>query len=65
MNKIDLLRKYQKTISELQYTINLLTWDLKISAPDQSTDSQLALIASYDDKLFKLQTSKKYEKLYT
>ena len=57
------LLKYQKEISNLQYTINLLLWELKVNAPKNSQDDLVSLISSYESKLFQLQTSDCYEEI--
>lgn len=63
MNKIENLTKYQQEITKLQYTINILYWELKIVAPEESSDDMIDLIAYHENKLFKLKTANKYGKL--
>ena len=55
--------EYQKDIANLEYTINLLSWELKINAPIGSNDDLINLISSYEKKLFELSTNEKYGKL--
>ncbi len=55
--------KYQQEIANLQYTINLLQWELKISAPKDSKENLVELISYHQTKLFELQTSEYYGKL--
>lgn len=63
MNNYEKFIKYQKEISNLQYAINILCWELKVSAPLKSKEDLLNLINNFETKLFKLQTSKKYDTL--
>ena len=63
MNAIDNLRKYQEKINNLEYTIRLLDWELKIVAPEGSSEDMINLIGEYETKLFKLKASPKYGKL--
>lgn len=55
--------KYQKEIANIQYTINLLSWKLKINAPKDSEKDLIDLISYHEGKLFKLQTSINYGNL--
>ena len=57
---IETLRKYQKEIANIEYTCNLLKWELRINAPKKSQDDLVDLISYYDLKLFNLKTSDKY-----
>lgn len=63
MKDIEKLLEYQKQIANIQYTINLLNWDLKISTPKKSEDNIIELISKYEKNLFNLQTNEKYEEL--
>ena len=63
MNKLDKLLKYQKKISDLEYTINILNWDLRVNTPKSAIDDLIKLITNYENQLFKLKTNKKYETL--
>lgn len=63
MNNIKALLKYQKEISYIQYTINILKWDLRISTPACAEDDMIKLITIYEKKLFDLQTNFSYGKL--
>jgi len=63
VESIKKLLNYQKEITDIQYTINLLKWELRINAPAQSYDNLINLISSFENKLFKLQTEKIYEEL--
>lgn len=60
MKELDKLLEYQKQITDIQYTINLLNWNLRVSTPANAVDDLINLITSYDAKLFELQTSKTY-----
>ena len=60
MNTLTQLLEYQKEISNLEYTINLLKWELKINAPKSSQPDLIKLITQYESKLFELLTSEKY-----
>ncbi len=57
---LDKLLDYQREISNIQYTINLLRWELKVSAPKKSVDDLIQLITDFEEKLFQLQTSNEY-----
>lgn len=57
---MDELIKYQKEIFNLQHTLNIIDWDLRISTPENEVDSVISLIAELESKLFKLKTTKKY-----
>ncbi len=57
------LLSYQQKISNIQYTINILRWELKISTPKKSEQNLIDLIAAYESQLFELQTSENYGKL--
>ena len=63
MESLNKLLDYQKDISNLQYTISLLKWELKVSAPKKSEKNLIGLITYYEGKLFELQTSKYYGEL--
>jgi carboxypeptidase Taq len=63
MNAHDKLLKYLKQINDLQYTINILDWDLRVNSPEDAKDALIDLISDYELKLFKLEKSKKYETL--
>lgn len=63
MNKLEKLRNYQKELRNLQYIINLLTWDLRVSSPIDSKNDLIERISELEVKLFKLETSDEYEKL--
>lgn len=60
MSKLNELLKFQNEISNLQYTLNILMWELKIGAPRKSQNDLISLITHYENKLFELQTSSKY-----
>ena len=60
---MDEFLKYQQEIANIQYTINLLTWELKIIAPNDSKDDLVDLIAYHERKLFELQTADEYGNL--
>ena len=60
MEKLKKMLKYQNDIAEIQYTINLLEWELRISTPEGAKDDLIELITGYENKLFKLQTSEEY-----
>ena len=62
MNKIDVLLKYQQGITDIQYIINILKWELRISSSKGSQQDLVNLITRYQSKLFKLQTSECYGK---
>lgn len=55
--------EYQKEISNLQYTINLLLWELKITAPKDSQSDLVDLIAHFQRMVFELQTNNHYGEL--
>ena len=57
MEKYNELLDFQKQITDLEYTINLLSWDLKISTPKNATGDLIKLITSFEDKIFKLKTN--------
>lgn len=63
VDKMEELLKYQKKIFDLEHTINVLDWDLRISTPTDEKDSVISLIAELESKLFKLKTSLKYGKI--
>ena len=60
MKKIEQLLKYEQEILSLQYTINLLEWELRISAPKKSEEDLIHLITKYENELFQMKTSTKY-----
>lgn len=39
MSKLDELLNFQNGISNLQYTLNILMWELQITAPNQSKET--------------------------
>ena len=45
---MDEFLKYQQEIANIQYTINLLTWELKIIAPNDSKDDLVDLITYHE-----------------
>ena len=63
MKELEKLIEYQKEIYNLEYTVNLLNWDLRLNSPKQAIDDLIKLISNYESKLFELKTNKKYEKL--
>lgn len=63
MEYLNKLLKYQKEITDIQYTINILSWELRISTPRKAENNLINLITNYESKLFKLQTSDYYGQL--
>lgn len=63
MKNLKRLLNYQQDISNIQYTINILRWELKISTPKKSEQDLIDLITYYESKLFELQTSDYYGNL--
>ncbi len=63
MKELNRLRIYQEQIAKLEYTINILNWELRIISPEKSLDEMIDLIAYHEKKLFKLKTSPKYGEL--
>ena len=63
MKNLKELLNYQQEISNIQYTINILRWELKISVPKKAEQNLIDLIATFESKLFELQTSEYYGKL--
>lgn len=63
MKNLQKLLNYQQDISNIQYTINILRWELKISTPKKAEDNLIKLITHYENKLFELQTSDYYGQL--
>jgi len=63
MENLNKLLNFQQDICNLQYTINLLKWELKVSAPKKSEQNLIELITYYERKLFELQTSPYYGQL--
>ena len=63
MEKLKKLLEYQQEIANIQYTINLLGWELKISTPEKAEQDLIALMTNYESKLFSLQTSDYYGEL--
>ena len=57
---IEKLRKYQEEIANIEYTCNLLSWELRINAPKKSQNDLVNLISYYDMKVFNLKTSDEY-----
>ena len=60
MSILKKLLNYQENISSIQYTINILRWELRISTPNDAKDDLINLITHYENKLFQLQTSSNY-----
>lgn len=60
---IEELRKYQEEIANIEYTCNLLKWELRINAPKKSQNDLVNLISYYDMKVFNLKTSDEYGKI--
>ena len=48
MESLKKLLDYQKAIADLQYTINLLSWELRVSAPKKSEDNLSDLITYHE-----------------
>lgn len=63
MNKIEELLAYQQEIANLEHTINLLSWELKISTPRNAESNLISLITDFEDKLFTLKTAPIYERI--
>lgn len=57
------LVSYLKQITDLEYMINILSWDLRISTPENAKDDLIKLVTDLEEKLFKLQTSNEYKSL--
>lgn len=55
------LINYLKQITDLEYMINILNWDLRISTPDAAKDGLIKVISDLEEKLFALQTSEEYK----
>lgn len=60
---MDEFLKYQQEIADIQYTINLLMWELRIVAPKDSQNNLVDLIAYHEKNVFQLQTSEHYGEL--
>lgn len=60
---MDKLLIYLENIKNVEYTLNLLNWDLRVSSPKYSKDDLINLISFYDKKIYELTTSIKYEEL--
>lgn len=60
---MDNFLKYQNEIASIQYTINLLLWELKINAPKDSEKDLIDLISYHEKNLFSMQTSVQYGNL--
>ena len=60
---MDNFLKYQNEIASIQYTINLLLWELKINAPKDSEKDLIDLISYHEKNLFSMQTSIQYSNL--
>lgn len=52
--------EYQKEIANIQYTINLLNWELRINSPVDGKKSLIDLISYHEKQLFELKSSEKY-----
>lgn len=63
MSKINKLLEYQKKITDVEYTVNILNWELAVSTPKKGSDDLINLITVYEDMLFTLETDKKYGNL--
>ena len=63
MTLLNQLFKYQEEIANLQYTINILEWELRVVAPKGSQDELINLISYYETKLFNCLTKDSYGKL--
>jgi len=51
---------YQKEITDVQHTVKLLSWELRINAPVNAQNDIIDLISIHEMKLFELQTSDNY-----
>ena len=60
---MDNFLKYQNEIASIQYTINLLLWELRISASKDSEKDLIDLISYHEKNLFSMQTSIQYGNL--
>lgn len=60
MNKIESLLNYQKKITNLEHTINILEWDLKINTPKNGKEDLISLISDESCRLHSLETSDEY-----
>lgn len=63
MNKIEELIIYHEKIGKLQYLINILDWELKVSAPKETMDYIIHVMSDVELELFKLRTSEEYGQL--
>ena len=57
------LFSYQNNITNLQYIINILNWELKVIAPKNSKNKLIEVITEYESKLFRLKTADEYGKI--
>lgn len=53
-------KQINKEVYDLANTINILSWDLNISAPINAKEDIIKLITNYESKLFSITTSKEY-----
>lgn len=60
---MDKLITYLEKVKNVEYTLNLLNWDLRVSSPNDSKDDLINLISYYDEEIFNLTTSSEYENL--
>ena len=54
---------YQNKIAELEYLVNILWWELKTQAPDNSVNYLSDMITKIELELFKLKTDSEYKRL--
>ncbi len=57
------LLDYQKRITETEYIINILGWELRVNSPNDSKNYLIDIKNKFELELFELETSKEYEKL--
>jgi len=63
MKKYKKLLEYQKEINNSEVLLNILNWDLRVSAPKASKNYMIDLISTLETKIFKLKTDIVYEKI--
>lgn len=63
MKAYEILKNYLTEINDLQYLINIVNWESKISGSSTSRDYLIDVITRLEEKKFKLTTSEEYENI--
>ncbi len=63
MKELETLMNYQKRIAELEYILNLLSWDMRVHSPKGGKEYVVEVKTKLEGEVFQLKTQKEYQTL--